>query len=103
MPVDRVDLHQETLTSLPLRLETILLTPFSHGSHHSSSSQCLPDADCSGYSGYRTHLLAPGGTHPSKSPCLPDADCSGFSTGGHHYDGGHFYGSRYPYRHTYQH
>lgn len=89
MPDDRVELSHEALTSLPLRLETILLIPITHGSHHSSSSQCLPDADCSGLSGTRTHLLAPNSSHTPKSPCLPDADCSGLS-GGHYHGGRHF-------------
>ncbi len=82
---ERVELYHEALTSLPMRLETILLIPNSHGTSPTSSSQCLPDADCSGLSGNSTHLLAPGGSHSPTSPCLPDADCSGLSSTVHHY------------------
>ncbi len=48
MTDDRTELHNETLTNLPLRLETVLLAPNTSGASSTPSDECLPAADCSG-------------------------------------------------------
>lgn len=48
MTYDRAELSHETLTNLPLRLETVLLAPVASGHSSTPSGECLPAADCSG-------------------------------------------------------
>ena len=47
MTDDRTELHYETLTNLPLRLETVLLAPVASGHSSTPGDECLPAADCS--------------------------------------------------------